>query len=188
MAFHMPFNGKKVMARSIYNWLLGNLQFEDLPPGYCVHHLDLDKLNDDVSNLALMKKPHHMAYHSKQLTNEKYGKIEMRPPEGIGRDLTIPYVSQSISGGTEIWRFRWQETDIAGKRVGRQITRMGKTIFRTEEEAEKGRKLFMKIHPSFKSKEELIKIDTLIEQVNQEIELRALNDEYDLIKKTFPQL
>ena len=188
VAFRKSFNGKKVMARAIHNWLLLNPQFEDLPPGYCIHHLDLDELNDDISNLALMKQPHHIAYHLKQQPNKHNEKVKLRPPVGIGRDLTIPRVSQSVSGETQIWRFRWQETDIAGNRVSRQINRINDQIFRTEKEAEKGKKLFMKIHPSFKSKEELHKIYSLIEQINQEIEGYEMDHAYRLIKKTFPQI
>lgn len=187
VTFYTAFNGKKIIARAIYNWLLANPQFEDLPPGYCIHHLDFDELNDDNSNLALMKKPYHAAYHLKQNKNEKeYEIIKLRPPVGIGRDLTIPKVRQSVS--KKIWRLRWQETDIAGKRISRQITRIKGNIFRTKEEAEEAKKLFMEIHPSFKSKEELLKIDSLIQDIKQEIELKAIDDEYDLIKKTFPQI
>lgn len=60
-----PVNGKSVMPQYIYVWLMGNPAFEEVPRGYAIHHLDGDKLNDDISNLALMQRYHHMAYHFK---------------------------------------------------------------------------------------------------------------------------
>ena len=72
-----PFNGKPVLAYAIYVWLLGNPGFSDLPIGYDVHHLDGDCLNDDISNLVIMHKFHHAAYHLKQ-RDTKTG-IKLRP-------------------------------------------------------------------------------------------------------------
>lgn len=61
-----PINGRKTILHAHYVWLKGNPAFEDIPHGYVIHHLDGDELNDDISNLVLMQKHHHMAYHSKQ--------------------------------------------------------------------------------------------------------------------------
>jgi hypothetical protein len=60
-----PFNGKKTMPLAHYNWLMGNPSFSEIPKGYAIHHLDNDPLNDDISNLALIHKHHHTAYHLK---------------------------------------------------------------------------------------------------------------------------
>jgi len=49
-------------------WLQHNPGFEAVPKGYVVHHLDHDELNNDISNLALMQKFHHIAHHAKQKT------------------------------------------------------------------------------------------------------------------------
>ncbi len=51
--------------RAIYVWLKYNPSFKGIPKGYVIHHLDLDPTNDDPSNLVLMHKFHHTAYHSK---------------------------------------------------------------------------------------------------------------------------
>ncbi len=56
---------KKTIPNANYVWLKGNPSFSEIPKGYVVHHLDLDPLNDDISNLALMAKYHHTAYHWK---------------------------------------------------------------------------------------------------------------------------
>lgn len=60
------YNGRKLMSYSIYIWLKSNPAFEGIPKGYVIHHLDGDKTNDDPSNLAIMQKYHHIAYHWKQ--------------------------------------------------------------------------------------------------------------------------
>lgn len=62
----LPLNGKTCMPQATYVWLIGNPIFEDIPQGYVIHHLDHDQLNDDISNLALMQKHHHIAHHFKQ--------------------------------------------------------------------------------------------------------------------------
>jgi len=54
------------MPNASYVWLLGNPAFGDIPKGYVIHHLDGDELNDDISNLVLMQKFHHVAYHWKE--------------------------------------------------------------------------------------------------------------------------
>ena len=48
-----------------YIWLVGNPAFSGIPKEYIVHHLDNDPLNNDISNLSLMAKNHHRAYHLK---------------------------------------------------------------------------------------------------------------------------
>jgi len=58
----------KTMPLAQYNWLLGNPAFKEIPKEYVIHHLDGDAQNDDISNLVLMQKHHHAAYHWKQKT------------------------------------------------------------------------------------------------------------------------
>lgn len=68
--FDKPYKGKSRMPQANYVWLKGNPSFEDLPKGYVVHHLDHDKLNDDISNLVIMQKHHHTSHHWKNKTIE----------------------------------------------------------------------------------------------------------------------
>lgn len=56
----------RTMPKANYVWLRGNPSFKAIPKGYVIHHLDYDKLNDDISNLSLMAKYHHTAHHWKQ--------------------------------------------------------------------------------------------------------------------------
>lgn len=187
VVFRMPFNGKKRMPLSNYVWLFENPQFEGIPSGYCIHHLDHDQINNDISNLALMKKSHHMAYHTKQNKGASSDKIKLREAVGIGKDLNIPYIRRvGTSEKTPLWHFRWQETDPNGNRVTRQITNIRGKRFRTEKEVEKAKRLFMKIHPFFNQDKERIK--HLICEINQDIDLMETEDAYDIIKKVFPSL
>ena len=48
-------------------WLVGNPAFRGIPSDYVIHHLDGDKLNDDISNLALIQKNYHLSYHAKNI-------------------------------------------------------------------------------------------------------------------------
>lgn len=183
------FNGKRTMPKANYNWLMENPQFEDVPPGYCLHHLDHDETNDDVTNLALMKLNYHRAYHGKQNNGKKWGKAKLRPPVQLGEEPTIPNVSISyaLKSKKELWQFRWQETNYLGRRVSRQITGMKGESFRTKKEAEKGKRLFMKIHPHFRKKDRA-KIEDLIYQINNQIEPQEMDDAYSLMKKAFPKI
>lgn len=59
-------NGKQnTIPRANYIWLKYNPAFKAIPVGYVIHHLDHDQVNDDPSNLVLMQKYHHAAYHWK---------------------------------------------------------------------------------------------------------------------------
>lgn len=58
------------LPRANYVWLKSNPSFKEIPRGYVVHHLDNDQTNDDPSNLVIMYKHHHVAYHLKQKTEE----------------------------------------------------------------------------------------------------------------------
>lgn len=61
-------NGIKTLPRANFIWIQGNPSFREIPKGYVIHHLDSDKSNDDISNLVIMQKFHHAAYHWKQKT------------------------------------------------------------------------------------------------------------------------
>ena len=52
-------NGKS-MHRMVYEYYNGAV-----PPKHCVHHLDENKLNNDISNLKLMSNREHRVYHLK---------------------------------------------------------------------------------------------------------------------------
>ena len=58
------------MPLANYNWLMTNPGFEHVPKGYVVHHLDHNEQNDDPSNLALMAKNLHTAYHWKHKNDD----------------------------------------------------------------------------------------------------------------------
>jgi hypothetical protein len=59
------FHGAKKWKRAIYAWLKHNPVFQFIPQGYAIHHLNQDSTDDDPSNLALMQKHQHLAYHLK---------------------------------------------------------------------------------------------------------------------------
>lgn len=58
--------GTKTMPRANHEWLKSNPSFKEIPKGYVIHHLDGNQTNDDPTNLVLMQKFHHSAYHWKQ--------------------------------------------------------------------------------------------------------------------------
>lgn len=77
-------NGKQnTMPRANYVWLKHNPAFKEIPKGYVVHHLDLDKTNDDPSNLVIMQKFHHVAYHWKQKV--------LTPEISLDKDIGVVY-------------------------------------------------------------------------------------------------
>jgi hypothetical protein len=60
------FTGKK-KSKHIFQHhavLLKHLRMTELPLGYCVHHMDGDKKNNDVSNLQLMTIGDHRRLHA----------------------------------------------------------------------------------------------------------------------------
>jgi len=74
------FSSKYEMPRANYNWLKNNPTFSYIPKGYVIHHLDNDPLNDDISNLALMQRHHHTAYHWKHKNIKTKLRLEDDPP------------------------------------------------------------------------------------------------------------
>ena len=72
-------NGKRTIPNAVYVWLRENPAFHQIPSVYVIHHLDRDETNDDISNLALMQRFHHMAYHSKQKSVKSKVMIDTSP-------------------------------------------------------------------------------------------------------------
>lgn len=83
-----PDGKQTTMPRANMVWLRGNPSFKSIPKGYVIHHLDYDKTNDDISNLSLMYKFHHVSHHWKQKNIET--KIDVDGGEEID-DLTKYY-------------------------------------------------------------------------------------------------
>lgn len=45
--------------------------YGSIPSGYHIHHIDLNKDNNDISNLAMMKEYDHLKLHSSLMTDER---------------------------------------------------------------------------------------------------------------------
>ena len=54
---------KKPIYEHHYIWIQHNQM--PIPEGFVVHHLDCDKLNNDINNLALIPKDTHYVMHGK---------------------------------------------------------------------------------------------------------------------------
>ena len=147
-------NEKIKISQSHYNWLIGNPSFVNVPQGYVIHHLNGDKLNDDVSNLALMNRTHHMAHHAKQIPIDPV-EIEVKGFRPIGNDIlgVSPgkfWHGKKIGGLEERWFVRWNEGP-SGNKYGRKISKYKGKPIRTEEQALK----VMKELDEIKQKNEL---------------------------------
>ena len=59
------FYGRTIIPYAQHVWLEGNPAFNCVPKGYVIHHIDHNATNDDITNLVLMQKNHHTAYHVK---------------------------------------------------------------------------------------------------------------------------
>ena len=42
-----------------------------IPDGFCIHHIDRNRANNDISNLELVERRAHAVYHGKLLTEEE---------------------------------------------------------------------------------------------------------------------
>jgi len=138
-----PFNGKKTMPLAHYNWLMGNPSFSEIPKGYAIHHLDNDPLNDDISNLALIHKHHHTAYHLKYKNIET--KIEYRRDIDILDTIyqwdripkTFGYYKRKDTK-TERWVLWWNARE-NGKSISRSLSSYEGKPFRREEDVTRAR-------------------------------------------------
>lgn len=63
----IPYFGKRVRLH-VYVWTKYN---GDVPEGYHVHHKDMDKNNNDITNLMLMSAKEHEHWHGTHLTEEQ---------------------------------------------------------------------------------------------------------------------
>ncbi len=105
-------NGRtKTVPHANYVWLKYNPTFKAIPENYVIHHLDRDSLNDDLSNLALMARPHHSAYHLKHKVinvpiylDEAMGFPIYRPRIYYRKDREIYYICYRIktTKGTKV--------------------------------------------------------------------------------------
>jgi hypothetical protein len=138
-----PFNGKKTMPLAHYNWLMGNPSFSEIPKGYAIHHLDNDPLNDDISNLALIHKHHHTAYHLKYKNIET--KIEYRRDIDMLDTIyqwdripkTFGYYKRKDTK-TERWVLWWHARE-SGKSMSRSLSSYEGKPFRREEDVIRAR-------------------------------------------------
>jgi len=66
-AFNSFLNRRIRLPRHHYNYLVGCGDWDkgiiSIPKGHVIHHIDLDYLNDDYSNLKLMTISEHRKYH-----------------------------------------------------------------------------------------------------------------------------
>ncbi|OPY83178.1 MAG: hypothetical protein A4E71_02933 [Smithella sp. PtaU1.Bin162] len=125
-----------VIPRAVYFWLKYNPCFVEVPQGYVIHHLDGDELNDDPSNLALMHKFHHTAYHWKHK--------RISTTVIIDNNLRTFYIptqipkAQPMNGGKR-FRLQFYERNNNGsrnKKINVSVDDEGNPFF-TKEDAEK---------------------------------------------------
>lgn len=134
--FFPPFNGSSIMPYANYVWLSGNPAFYDIPKGYVIHHLDGDLLNDDISNLVIMQKHHHVAYHWKQkkietqvIINIDSVDVKRRQYFPVREPRIYPhrkrfrlYVREKINGERKgIWINTWDGKPITSMEMAEQI-------------------------------------------------------------------
>ena len=85
-------------------WLESNPSFNGIPKGYVIHHLDHNQLNDDPSNLALVGKNLHRAYHLKyKFPDQPVNVKDLFDNASIDKNLIsyrIPRIKKSNNGCT----------------------------------------------------------------------------------------
>ncbi len=122
--------GVKTLPRANHVWLQGNPSFFNIPKGYVVHHLDGDKMNDDISNLAIMQKFHHVAYHWKQKKVTIPAIVERNPYD------YCPYTKPKIYKNGPKFRVFVREQDDNGNKTGKWVSHDDRGMFLTKEQAE----------------------------------------------------
>jgi hypothetical protein len=124
---------KGKMANANYVWLMGNPSFKSIPKDYLIHHLDLNPLNDDISNLALMFRLHHMAYHFKIKNNMVPIEITDDKGNGYGIPKKKPKIRLSpVKDGCHSYIDYWDKE--SGKRM--TIFSWDGVSIKTEKQAE----------------------------------------------------
>lgn len=130
------YDGVKEIGKHRYIWLKHNPSFKEIPKGYVIHHLDHDKINNDPSNLVLMAKYHHMAYHAKNTHLDDTIEIEI-DPAGY-HPISKPWIGFRKSCNKFTLDFK---EIIDGKTIRRRPTKIyGKPLL-TREDAETARDL-----------------------------------------------
>ena len=131
----IPIDGRRVVPQAVYNWLVGNPAFESIPIGYVIHHLDHDKFNDDISNLVLMQKHHHVAHHFKQKTIQPPVRI-VDDCISVSRTKYYPDKEPAVFYREDCNRYvlGFYET-INGKRKRVRLMKYKGVSFKTEEDA-----------------------------------------------------
>lgn len=132
-------DGKQVtMPRANISWLEGNPSFKSIPTGYVIHHLDYNKTNDDISNLVLMYKFHHVAHHWKQ--KKVVSKVDIddkKLPEDITQYSPIKKPYKYYHKPARRYYVGFSEKNEVGRSVQKKLWRRnGKPMF-LEEDADK---------------------------------------------------
>lgn len=132
------------MPLANYNWLMVNPAFESIPKGYVIHHLDHDKLNDDPTNLVLMQKHHHSAYHWKQKKIDTEVKISV-VGYNVERTSYSPTTKPVVKKRTDVkkpWYFLTFREKIEGESVFTIASKdFSGNRFYTRQEAEQFKKV-----------------------------------------------
>jgi HNH endonuclease len=137
-------NGRDRIPYAHYVWLETNPSFIDIPRGYVIHHLDCDETNDDATNLVLMSKPIHTAYHWKHKTQKV--KIQFAYDDIHTENIYCPTKEPNIihekkRGGSERYYLSFYEM-VNGKAISRKVytflTNSGKILsgFKSRKDAE----------------------------------------------------
>lgn len=128
------------MPNAHYAWLLANPVFNEIPKGYSIHRLDFDPLNDDPTNLVLMKSTLHGAYHFKHSA-----KNSTPPTRAFIQDASLPSLGSNIARITvsfnkqrNRWGLTWMEGE-RGKKKQRKLYAFNGKPFESKEDAEECR-------------------------------------------------
>jgi len=121
--FYVKFDRKysvtnsSVMPRSHYIWLLHCPDFERLPKGYVLHHLDWDETNDDISNLALMLTGGHAAHHFK---NAHKGPRRLFYEAVVDREIVAltPRLDEKMSACVQTYKGKKKSTHYVIVKIG----------------------------------------------------------------------
>lgn len=135
-----PWKGRTIWPEANYVWLLNNPSFEEIPKGYVIHHLDENEQNDDPTNLVLMQKYQHVAYHWKRKPLHPQVKIKFgssRMKRTLYFPISEPRILKRKSGSYYLF-FRER---LDGTRKAVSIYSWDGFAFKSKEMAEKAKKL-----------------------------------------------
>ena len=123
--------GQKTLPQANYVWLKGNPSFKEIPTAYVIHHLDYDPLNDDISNLALMAKYHHVAHHWKNKNVETEVKVD------DANKIGVPHIKPKLyyNAPRKCWRIIYRMHDESGKSITRTVNNDNGSPILTEQHA-----------------------------------------------------